>query len=72
MPPMLDQLRRGLGSGVIITTDGYILTNDHVVDGADQIEVELQEQQILSARLVGSDPPSDLHCSKSSEQICQR
>ena len=60
MPPIPDRLRRGLGSGVIITTDGYILTNDHVVDGADQIEVELQEQQIVSARLVGSDPPSDL------------
>jgi len=50
----------GLGSGVIISTDGYILTNHHVIDGADQIKVDLNDGRTLDAKLVGSDPPSDL------------
>src|SRR5439155_18612315 len=49
-----------IGSGVIITTDGYILTNNHVVDGADEIKVELTDDRSFSAKLVGSDKPSDL------------
>ncbi|PYR23024.1 MAG: protease Do [Acidobacteria bacterium] len=52
--------QRALGSGVIITTDGYILTNNHVVDGADEIKVELTDDRSFSAKLVGSDKPSDL------------
>lgn len=51
---------RGLGSGVIVTADGYILTNHHVIDGAQQIEVDLQGPRTVTAKLVGSDPPSDL------------
>jgi serine protease Do len=53
-------LQRGLGSGVIVATDGYILTNHHVVNGADQISVELSDRRSFDAKLVGSDAPSDL------------
>jgi Do/DeqQ family serine protease len=52
--------RQGLGSGVIVREDGYILTNHHVIDGADRIEVDLNDHRSLQAQLVGSDPPSDL------------
>ena len=61
MPQQLPEQRRsGLGSGVIISTDGYILTNHHVVDGAEQIKVDLNDNRTLDAKVVGSDPPSDL------------
>ncbi len=52
--------RQGLGSGVIVREDGYILTNHHVIDGADQIQVDLNDNRSLQAQVVGSDPPSDL------------
>src|SRR5678815_5968728 len=52
--------REGLGSGVIVREDGYILTNHHVIDGADQIEVDLNDNRSLQAQVVGSDAPSDL------------
>lgn len=55
-----EQHRRGLGSGVIISTDGYILTNHHVIDGAEQIRVDLNDNRTLNAKVVGFDPPSDL------------
>lgn len=55
-----DRRASGLGSGVIITTDGYILTNHHVIDGAEQIKVDLNDDRTLDARVVGSDPLSDL------------
>ena len=51
---------QGVGSGVIVNSDGYILTNHHVVDGAIDIKVELTDNRTFSAKLVGSDPPSDL------------
>jgi Do/DeqQ family serine protease len=57
---MPEQRRSGLGSGVIISTDGYILTNYHVVDGAEQIKVDLNDNRTLDAKVVGSDQPSDL------------
>ena len=65
--PVPDRLVRGLGSGVIVTADGYVLTNHHVIDGAQQIEVELQGPRTVTAELVGSDPPSDLAVLKLSE-----
>jgi serine protease Do len=52
--------QRGLGSGVIVSSDGYILTNHHVVGGADDIRVDLIDGRSLKARLIGSDTPSDL------------
>ena len=58
--PPVERQRQGLGSGVIIDASGYILTNHHVIDGADQIKVDLNDNRTLEARVVGSDPPSDL------------
>jgi Do/DeqQ family serine protease len=58
--PPAERGRQGLGSGVIVSQDGYILTNDHVIDGADQIRVDLNDGRTLEARVVGSDSPSDL------------
>jgi Do/DeqQ family serine protease len=52
--------QRAVGSGVIVTTDGYILTNHHVVDGADQITVELNSGRSYTAKLIGTDKPTDL------------
>ena len=51
---------QGVGSGVIVNSQGYILTNHHVVDGALEIKVELTDNRTFTAKLVGSDPPSDL------------
>jgi serine protease Do len=50
----------GLGSGVIVSTDGYILTNNHVVNGAQKIRVDFTDGRTFEARVVGTDPPSDL------------
>ena len=51
---------QGVGSGVIVNSDGYILTNHHVVDGAIEVKVELTDNRTFTAKVVGSDPPSDL------------
>ena len=52
--------QRGLGSGVVITADGYILTNNHVIDSADDIQIEFTDGRTAKAKLVGADKPSDL------------
>ena len=54
------QRRSGLGSGVVVSPEGYILTNFHVIDGADEIEVGHNDGRKYKARVVGSDPESDL------------
>jgi Do/DeqQ family serine protease len=59
-PQPQDRIEHGLGSGVIVSADGYILTNDHVIDGAEDIRVELTDNRTLPAKVVGSDTPSDL------------
>ena len=58
--PQTPRQVQGVGSGVIVNPDGYILTNHHVVDGALEIRVELTDNRTFTAKLVGSDPPSDL------------
>lgn len=50
----------GFGSGVIITDDGYIVTNHHVIDGADNIEVTLHDKRIFNAEVQGEDPNTDI------------
>jgi Do/DeqQ family serine protease len=50
----------GLGSGVIVSPEGYILTNNHVVEGADEIEVILNDSRRAKAKVIGTDPDSDL------------
>jgi len=53
-------VQRGIGTGVIVTKDGYILTNNHVVDGADTITVSLSDKRTFDARVVGRDDKTDL------------
>ena len=52
--------QEGVGSGVIITKDGYILTNNHVVEGADQVKVSLQDGRDFDAKVIGRDPKTDV------------
>ncbi len=54
------QPRVGSGSGVIISTDGYIITNNHVIEGADELEVTLNDNRKFKAELVGTDPSTDI------------
>lgn len=58
--PQTPQDQVGLGSGVIIRSDGYIVTNNHVVNGADIIEVTLDDNHVYQAELIGTDPATDL------------
>ena len=53
-------MQEGVGSGVIITNDGYIVTNNHVVDGSSEIEVTLNDKRTFKAKLIGADPNTDI------------
>jgi len=55
-----EQVQKALGSGVIVSSDGYIITNDHVVAGADKVEVRLADNRVMTARIIGTDPKSDV------------
>jgi Do/DeqQ family serine protease len=59
-PQMPERRQGGLGSGVLVRPDGYILTNNHVVDGAEQVSVELTDGRTFKAKVVGTDGPTDL------------
>ena len=52
--------QKGMGSGVIVTKDGYILTNNHVVEGVDEVKVALLDGREFTAKIVGKDPKSDI------------
>ena len=58
--PSQPQLERGIGSGVIVSPDGYIVTNTHVVDGAVNIQVTLNDRRLLPAKVIGTDPLTDI------------
>ncbi len=58
--PQQQQLRKGAGSGVIVSQDGYIMTNNHVVEGADRIMVGLNDNRIYEGKVIGRDPSTDL------------
>jgi serine protease Do len=55
-----EQREQGLGSGVIVAPDGYILTNNHVIDGANEIRVYTSDKRELKARVIGADPKTDI------------
>jgi serine protease Do len=60
LQPQQPQLEHGIGSGVIISPDGYIVTNNHVVDGATEVRVTLHDRRVLKAKVVGVDKLTDL------------
>lgn len=60
MPVPEERVQRGTGSGFIISEDGKILTNAHVVDGADRVEVKLKDGRTLEGRVIGTDPLTDV------------
>jgi serine protease Do len=60
VPRQQQQLRHGVGSGVIISPDGYIVTNNHVIEGATNIKVTLHDRRVLNAKLVGTDKLTDI------------
>ncbi len=59
-PKERKEIRRGQGSGFIITSDGYILTNNHVVKDANKITVKLSDERELTAKVIGTDPETDV------------
>lgn len=64
-----DQLQLGTGSGVIISADGYIVTNNHVIDKAEEILVSLNSGEEYSAKVIGTDPTTDIALIKIDEEV---
>ena len=62
-----EQRRQGSGSGVIISPEGYIVTNNHVIEEAEEIEVQLHDNRIYKAKLIGTDPNTDIALIKINE-----
>jgi Do/DeqQ family serine protease len=58
--PPAQQQRQGAGSGVIVSSDGYIVTNNHVIEGADRIKVHMNDLRVFDARIIGRDPSTDI------------
>ncbi len=58
--PQQPQIEHGVGSGIILSPDGYIVTNNHVVDGAMNIKVTLNDRRVLTGRVIGTDKLTDL------------
>ena len=59
-PEIRERTQRGLGSGVIVSEDGYILTNNHVIEGVDEIKIRLFNDDEIDATLIGADPQTDI------------
>ena len=55
-----EQKQRGMGSGVLVSSDGYIITNNHVVEGADELKVQLTDEREFTAKIIGTDPKTDV------------
>src|SRR5271155_1847433 len=66
--PQQQQIEHGIGSGIIVSPDGYIVTNNHVIQGATQIRVTLNDRRVLPAKLVGADKLTDLAVIKINEK----
>lgn len=59
-PEEKEYRQRGLGSGVIVSKEGYILTNNHVVEGADTVNIRIVDKRILPVKIIGADPKTDI------------
>ncbi len=58
--PERESVQRGMGSGVILTEDGYVITNNHVIEGADELKVLLPDEREFPATVIGTDPKTDI------------
>ncbi len=71
IPEQSDEPRvLGYGSGVILTSDGYIVTNNHVIEGSQEVEVVLNDKRTFDATIVGTDPTTDLAVLKVKAGTC--
>ena len=66
-----EQREHSLGSGVIVSPDGYVLTNNHVVDGASDVDVSLKDKRQLKAKVVGTDPRTDTARERRDRSFCR-